>query len=238
MTISNQYPDRGKRGPTPRLTRLADESFLDYIKDTRSLLMHGHSDTRARANEEIKKAGIKFEPNNESVESIREVIRQAAPEAGILQRVQKSTQQALWKRVSDSYDLRKADLLRMYDDYDDRGPGSVTWDPEYVYPEYSKVETHLQTGGFVGDELSGLAFDYGTIIFHGKAEEGDLLHTTIAKRVEGPLDGKVGRIMDIGAHMGSSRVSLSGAFPKPKYGAAISVLAWSGMLTIAQSSWA
>lgn len=213
MTLSNQYPDRGKRGPTPRMTRLADESFLDYIKDTRTLLMHGHSDTRAQANEEIKRAGIKFEPNKESVESIREVIRQTAPEAGILQRVQKSTQQALWKRVSDSYDLRKSDILRMYDEYDKRGPGSVTWDPDYVYPEYAKVETHLQTGGFVGDELSGLAYDYGTIIFHGKAEEGDLLHKTIAKRVEGPLDGKIERIMDIGCAHGKLTCELKRRFP-------------------------
>lgn len=211
MTLSNRYPDRGKIGPTPAMTRLADESFLDYVMDTRALLMKGRKMSPV-VNEALAESGIKFNADHESVEQIREVIRQKFPEAATVQRVFRLTQQALWKRVSDSYELKEADILRMYDEYDKRGPGSVTWDPDYEYPGYAKVETHLQTGGFVGDMLSGICYDYGTIIFHGYDE--DTLHNKIADRVEVPLDGNVKRIMDIGCAHGKLTCALKNRFPE------------------------
>ncbi len=192
------------------MTRLADESFLDYLMDTRSLLMKGRN-VRREVNRALEESGIKFEANHESVESIREFIRRGFPEASTVQRVFRSTQNALWQRVSESYELRKSDILRMYDEYDKRGPGSVTWDPNYEYPEYAKVETHLQTGGFVGDMLSGVCYDYGTIIFHGYDE--DNFHKQIVQRVETPLDGKINKIMDIGCAHGKLTCELKRRFP-------------------------
>ncbi|QLC26400.1 class I SAM-dependent methyltransferase [Parasphingopyxis algicola] len=211
MTISNQFPDRGKIGPTPAMTRLADESFLDYLIDTRALLLRGRTH-RPKVNEAIEKAGIKFEPNHESVETIRELIRRDFPEAGTVQRVFRTTQENLWKRVSDSYGLRESDILRMLDEYDTRGPGSVTWDPDYEYPDYTAVETHLQTGGFVGDMLSGICFDYGTKVFYGYDDDG--YHEKIAERAEIPLDGKVNRIMDLACSEGKLTCALKQRFPE------------------------
>lgn len=211
MSISNAFPDRGKIGPTPAMTRLSDESFLDFMRDTRGMLLKG-GDVRSSVNDALEKAGIGFEPTEESVDAIRDVIRQGFPEAGIRQRVFRTTQNALWKRVSQSYELREADILRMLDEYDNRGPGSVTWDPNYVYPEYAKVETHLQDGGYVGDMLSGICFDYGTNVFYGA--DADTIHNKIAEGIVVPKDGKLDRIMDLACSEGKLTSAIKRRFPE------------------------
>lgn len=210
MSISNRYPDRGKIGPTPAMTRLADESFLDYVIDTRALLLRGRTH-RPKVDAALKEEGIAFEPTHENVEQIRDVIRRRFPDAGIAQRIWRSTQDALWRRVSASYGLKEDEILRMLDDYDKRGPGSVKWDPDYVYPAYAKVETHLQSGGFVGDMLSGICFDYGTKVFYGYA--GDDFHEKIAAAAVPPLDGKVAKIMDVACSEGKLTCALKNRFP-------------------------
>ena len=59
MTLGNQFPDRGKVGPTPAMTTRADETFLNYVKDVRSVLLWGPSkDIHPKANEEIQKQKI------------------------------------------------------------------------------------------------------------------------------------------------------------------------------------
>ena len=210
MSNSNQFPDRGKIGPTPAMTRLADESFLDFLRDTRSLLLKGE-DNKGPVDEALAKAGIRFETTEESVDAIREVIRQGFPEVATRQRIFRTTQNALWKRVSDSYRLREAEILNLLDEYDGRGPGSVTWDPDFEYPSYAAVETHLQDGGFVGDMLSGICFDYGTKVFYA-ADDG-AIHKKLAGQVEIPLDGKVGRIMDLACSEGKLTTELKRRFP-------------------------
>lgn len=211
MPLSNQYPDRGKVGVTPAMTRLADESFLDYLRDTRALLLKGQDGTKGPVNEALKAAGIEFEPTPESVEAIRDIIRQGFPLAGTTQAIFRISQNALWQRVSDSYALKKSDVLHLLDTYDQMGPGSVTWDPTYEYPSYTAVETHLQDGGYVGDMMSGICFDYGTKIFYG-ADDG-AIHQQIASSVEVPLDGKVDRIMDIACSEGKLTSQLKKRFP-------------------------
>lgn len=210
MSISNQYPDRGKIGPTPALTRLADESFLDYVIDTRALLLRGRTH-RPKVNAALAEEGICVEPTHESVEQVRDIIRRRFPDAGISQRVFHTTQSALWKRVTDSYGLKKAEFLRLLDEYDNRGPGSVTWDPDYEYPEYTNVETHLQDGGFAGDMLSGLCFDYGTKIFYGYDDDG--YHEAIAAKAIGPIDGRVEKLMDIACSEGKLTCALKDRYP-------------------------
>lgn len=211
MTLSNQFPDRGKVGPTPAMTRLADESFLDYLLDARALLLRGRTD-RGEVDKTLKKEGIAFEPNHESVEAIRSVIRRDFPQTGVTQRVFRTTQEQLWKRVSDSYKMRESDILKLLETYEDRGPGSVTWDPDYEYPAYAAVETHLQTGGYVKDMLSGICFDYGTRIFYSYGH--DTYHAKVAQKAPLPLDNKVERIMDLGCSEGKLTCALKDRFPE------------------------
>jgi SAM-dependent methyltransferase len=213
--VDNRYPDRGKLGPTPAMTFRGDESFLDYIADLRGVLMMEQSAAvHAKANAALAAAGVIAEPTVDSVEAVRTVVREQVPEAGVWARTYRSTQEAFWTRVAESYDLRRDGFLAMLDASDRRGPGSVTWDPGYQYPDYAKVETHRQAGGYVADSLSGLRFDYGTRVFHGQASEDDVLHKALAAKVCMPLDGKVRKIMDIGCSIGQLTCEIKRRFPE------------------------
>ena len=109
---------------------------------------------------------------------------------------------------------RRDGFLAMLDESDQRGPGSVEWDPTYEYPAYTAVETHRQNGGYVGDPLSGLRFDYGTRVFHGAACEDDILHKALAAKVCPPKDGQVRRIMDMACSIGQLTCELKRRFPE------------------------
>ena len=101
----------------------------------------------------------------------------------------------------------------LLEESDKSGPGSVTWDPNYVYPDYTKVETHRQPGGYVGHALAGLRFDYGTRVFHGNASKDDFLYKSMAEKGSTPKDGKVERIMDIACSIGQLTCALKERFP-------------------------
>lgn len=214
MSLSNQFPDRGKVGPTPAMTTRADETFLNYVKDLRSVMLWGRAkDVHPKANEAIREEKIVIEPTKESVEAVRKVVREKVPEAGVWARVYRSTQEAFWNRVSESYGLREDEFLRLLEKSDKMGPGSVTWDPEYVYPNYSKVETHRQNDGYVGHPLAGLRYDYGTRIFAGNVSKDDYLHKAMAEKISGPVDGKVDRIMDLACSVGRLTCQLKHRYP-------------------------
>ena len=213
--LNKDYPDRGKVGPTPAMTSRADETFLDYIADLRSVLMMSPAKkVHPNANAVIEAEGIETEATAESVEAVRDVVRRKLPEAGVWARVYRSTQQAFWNRVCESYALREDAFLRMLEESDQSGPGSVEWDPDYVYPDYAKVEIHLQPGGYVGHPLAGLRYDYGTRVFAGKVSENDYLHKAMAAKVPTPRDGRVERIMDIACSVGKLTCALKARFPQ------------------------
>lgn len=215
MATHNQFPDRGTLGPTPAMTTRADETFLNYIKDLRSVLMWGRSkEIHPKINAAIEAEGIPIEPTKESVEAVRTIAREQFPEAGVWARVYRSTQDAFWGRVAESYGMREEDFLRMLDASDKEGPGSVTWDPDYVYPEYAKVETHRQRGGYVGQPLAGLHYDYGTRVFSGNISKNDQLHKAMAEKISPPKDGQVNRIMDLACSVGRLTCQLKRRFPE------------------------
>lgn len=210
-----QYPDRGNIGPTPAMTSRADETFLNYIQDLRSVLMMAPAkDVHPKANAVIEAEGVEIRATDESVEAVRDVIRRKLPEAGVWARVYRSSQQAFWNRVCESYGLREDAFLRMLEASDHSGPGSVEWDPDYVYPDYAKVETHLQPGGYVGHPLAGLHYDYGTRVFAGKVSENDYLHKAMAEKVPTPRDGRVEEVMDIACSVGKLTCALKERFPE------------------------
>lgn len=92
MLSTNRYPDRGSIGPTPAVTTRADETFLDYIKDLRSVLMYGRSrQVLPIADKVIKEAGIKVEPTHESVEAACELVRREAPDVSLWVRIYRSS---------------------------------------------------------------------------------------------------------------------------------------------------
>jgi len=96
---------------------------------------------------------------------------------------------------------------------DSEGPGTVTWDPDFKYPDYATVDIHIQPGGYTRQPLGGIHYDYGTKVFFGGLNDGDALHAKMAGKTSLPLDGKVERVMDIGCSIGQFTCALKNRFP-------------------------
>ena len=176
-------------------------------------MMGRSKDVHPKANAALEAAGVSVEATTASIEAVRDVIRRKVPEAGAWARIMRSTQEAFWARVCSSYNLREDEFLRMLEASDGQGPGSVEWTPDYDYPDYAKVETHMQPHGFNGHPLSGLYYDYGGRVFLGKAGVNDGLHRSLAEKITPPKDGNVSRIMDIACAAGKLTAQLKRRFP-------------------------
>jgi SAM-dependent methyltransferase len=214
MTLSNQHVDRGFVGPTPALTTRADEAYTDFMSDTRNYLLHAHwKGIGIAGGAAMKQAGHAVEHSKAGVEKARQVIGADAGLATFM-RIKRSCQEMYKQRIIESFGLRRDELERMLDESDKRGPGSVAWDPGFVYPDYATVDIHISPGGYTGQKLSGLIYDSGTSIFYGGANDGDALHARLAKETAVPRDGKVERILDIGCSCGQYTGELKKRFPQ------------------------
>ena len=213
MTISNSVIDRGKLGNVPALTERADEAFLDFMCDARNIVMHAHhrpiSDL---GNKAIAAAGLKPVHTHENVAKIREVIFDT-PEVAAYLRFKRSAQERYKQRIIESYGVREQELTRWLDDAATRGPGTLTLDPNFKYPDYATVDIHITPHGYTGHPLSGFYYDYGTSIFFGGANAGDVMHASHVARVSTPLDGKVTRTLDIACSVGQMVSQTKKRFP-------------------------
>ena len=130
---SRQYPDRGTVGPTPAMTSRADETFLEYIKDIRSVLLWGPSkDVHPKANAVIEAEGIDIKTTDESVEAVRgrwcaASCRKRASGRGFTGQPRRRSGTASANPMT----WREDEFLGMLDEADQMGPGSVQWDPDY-----------------------------------------------------------------------------------------------------------
>jgi ubiquinone/menaquinone biosynthesis C-methylase UbiE len=214
QTLSNQPRGRGSIGPTPALTTRADEVYGDFISDTRNYLLHAQWANISQAgNAAMAKAGYAIEHSKAGVANARKVIAENTDLATFL-RVKRSCQEIYKARIIESYESRKDEFLRMLDAADRQGPGSVTYDPDFVYPDYATVEIHISPYGYTGHPLAGLIYDYGTSIFYGGANADDALHRRLAAETPAPQDGRVARLLDIGCSAGQFTCALKRRFPE------------------------
>lgn len=211
--LRNDVVDRGQRGNTPALTTRADESFLDYISDMRNQLMHStHKRVEEKSAAVLAKNGLTENLWPNKVDQMRNLMTDE-PEVATWLRVKRSLQEAYWQKIIDSYGMRQDEFLHMLEISDSEGPGSVTWEPDFDYPEYATVDIHIQPGGYVEDPLCGLHYDYGTKVFFGGVNDGDALHGKMAEKTSAPQDGNVERVMDIGCAIGQFSCALKQRFP-------------------------
>ncbi len=208
MSISNAIIDRGKIGRTPALTARADEVYNDFMSDARNQLLHAYwKQMGERGNALMAKAGVKIEHTHEGISNARDVIIEDTYLSTFL-RVKRSAQEIYKQRIVESYAQREPEFLRRLDDAEKRGPGTLTYDKNFVYPDYSKVHIHIQPGGYVGHPLAGMYYDYGTSIFYGGENSDDALHKRLAEQTPGPKDGKINRILEIGCGIGQMAVEM------------------------------
>ena len=203
---------RGTLGHTPALLTRADEVYMDFVSDARNILMHAQFRNFTRLGEEALTAAEKASgkrPN--SVDGVKDVILQV-PEVASVLRIKRTLQEAYWRRIDGSYGLKRDAFLKALDDADTQSPGSVRWDPDFVYPEYATVDIHIQPGGYTGDPLAGLIYDYGTKVFFGGANDNDALHHRMAMKTATPNDGKIARAVEIGCSIGQLACGLKKCF--------------------------
>jgi ubiquinone/menaquinone biosynthesis C-methylase UbiE len=91
--------------------------------------------------------------------------------------------------------------------------GSIELNPDLEIPDYARHEVHIQPGGYVGDELAGFVYHYGTNSFYLGRNDQDEVYFARAKQLTLPEDSKVGRILDMGAGIGQYALALKDTFP-------------------------
>jgi len=213
MPISNSIIDRGKLGRVPALTARADEVYNDFMSDARNHLLHAYwKQMSERGNALMKQAGVGIAHTAEGVAKARAVIAEDTYLSTFL-RVKRSAQEIYKQRIVESYAQREAEYLRKLDDAEARGPGTLTYDKDFIYPEYAKVHIHIQPGGYVGHPLAGMYYDYGTSIFYGGENSDDALHKRLAQQTPPPKDGIVRRILEIGCGIGQMAVEMKRLHP-------------------------
>jgi ubiquinone/menaquinone biosynthesis C-methylase UbiE len=89
----------------------------------------------------------------------------------------------------------------------------VELDPDLAIPDYCRHEIHIQPGGYVGNELAGALYHYGTNSFYMGQNDSDEFHIMLARRVTRPADGVVTRVVDLGCGIGQLSIALKEQFP-------------------------
>lgn len=204
---------RGMVANTPALFHRADEAFLDFVSDARNALMHAQGRAiNDRADEILTEAEKKTGRRPNSADAVRDIARSDIY-LGTYLRVKRTLQEAYWQRIAESYGEKAEALEEALAKSDKSGPGSVKWDPNFITPEYATVDIHVQPGGYTGNPLVAWTYDYGTKVFFGGANDGDVLHHKTANKTAIPQDGRVARILEVGCSIGQFACGLKLRFP-------------------------
>jgi SAM-dependent methyltransferase len=192
---------RGYRGTMIAPTTVDDESYLDFVQGLRGMAigpLHKQAEADARAH-----IGALAAVGRE-VGDRTEIAR--IPSVGMRDRMMRSAQEMLWRRVSSTYDSNRAALNQVLD-ADEPAPGDAA-----VYPDYLR-EYHLQPGGYHTDDLAGYVYHYGTKVFWVGSNDRDQAKTEIVNSVPTPADGVVNRIVELACSVGQSTVAFKQRFP-------------------------
>ena len=120
-------------------------------------------------------------------------------------RLWRSSQEQMWRGVIDTYRKREGELMAELDRADQSGPGSVSYDPNFHYPDYfDAYDAHIQPGSYHRDPLAGYIYHYGTKLFYQGFNDTDDVQRKQVFRAPLPVDGKVNRILDLGCSVGQS----------------------------------
>ncbi|MCS7001738.1 MAG: methyltransferase domain-containing protein [Dehalococcoidia bacterium] len=207
--------DRGYLGTMPAASERDDEAYLEYVE---SLRMHILNKVRATAVERGQQAVAEYEARTgrpvADIATYRAVL-DSMPIVATRNRLMRTQQEMMWNGIVETYAKRKTELLAELDAYDKRGPGTVQWDPNFVYPEYyDSTEFHIQPGSYHRDPLAGYYYHYGTKIFTVGQNDYDQIQRAMINLVPVPADGQVRRILDLGVSIGQCTTAFKERFPQ------------------------
>lgn len=205
--------DRGHLGVLPRPTKLADESYLEFLESFRDVLLSQMFPAMAQAGHARMGAdGLDVADPAVPLPAIQASFGKA-PIVPTWQRFMRSQQEMMWRRTRDSFAARGPDELAWMEAASAKGPGRLVIDSEFVVPDYARREIHLQPGGYTDDPLSGVVYHYGTKVFYSGTNDQDELHAELAALARVPADGKMGRVLDLGCTVGQATIKLKDRFP-------------------------
>jgi ubiquinone/menaquinone biosynthesis C-methylase UbiE len=211
-TRASAAPDRGYRGLLPRLPRLEDESYADFVEGLRVLCGAGMSQPAMMALH-----GALGTPPAPVPQMDRVALRQAGDPIPVLatrNRLLRSSQQMMWRSLNESWGRRRAEIEAALTAAETQGPGTLEYSPDFPVPEYTKREFHIQPGGYQGDALTGHVYHYGTKVFFTGSNDQDDMHRELATAAPRPADGRVQRVLDIGCSIGQGTTALKQALPQ------------------------
>lgn len=211
---------RGNIGVLPRPTRLADESYLEFVTSFRFLAIreffpkvaaHGEA-ALAKA---IETGEVTKPADGEALKlgDIKRVFSKV-PAASAWQRFVRSQQEMMWRRTRESFYQDIDKLMARMAAAAAKHPERIHIDPDFVVPDYTRKEIHCQPGGYTEDPMGGIVFHYGTKVFYEGANDQDELHSELAEKVTMPADGRVERILDIGCSIGQATTVFKDLHPQ------------------------
>lgn len=211
--------DRGSIGILPRPTKLADESYLEFVTSFRKMAIQKGFPTMAAAGEAalekaVESGDVPKPENNEPMplSDIKQVFS-TVPFTPTWQRFVRSQQEMMWRGTRASF-VRNADaVMAAMEKAEKSHPANIHYDPDFEPPQYTRCEIHCQPGGYTDDPLGGLVFHYGTKIFYEGFNDQDELHIELAEKATKPADGKIGRILDVGCSIGQATTVLKDLYP-------------------------
>jgi ubiquinone/menaquinone biosynthesis C-methylase UbiE len=203
---------RGYKGILPRTTKLADESYLDFVETFRGITGYGKSSLARKVGDEAVQAQLGETDDTTPIEDIKEVIN-ALPFPATWQRFMRSHQEMMWRRTRGSFLGFAEELEAAMKAAETQGPGKLIYDPEFTPPDYAREEIHLQPGGYTDDPIGGIVFHYGTKVFYAGMNDQDELHAEVVDSMTLPADGKVEKILDIGCSIGQATMVLKDRHP-------------------------
>lgn len=211
MTVT--APDRGQLGVLPRPTRLADESYLEFLESFRDVLLTKMFPAMAAAGHaRMAAAGLPLDDDALPLPVIQAEFARA-PIVPTWQRFMRSQQEMMWRRTRASFAATGDAHLARLDAAATAGPGRLVADPGFVVPDYARREIHLQPGGYTDDPLGGIVYHYGTKVFYQGGNDQDELHAELADLATVPADGKVAAVLDLGCSVGQGTLKLKARFP-------------------------
>lgn len=203
---------RGNLGVLPRTSRLADESYLDFAESFRNIAGYGMFPVVAEVGDaKVKEELGSLDPNLD-LEEVKKVFHSTAI-TPVWQRFMRTDQEMMWRRARQSFLPFADELEARMKAAESKGPGKLTYSHNFVPPEYTREEIHLQPGGYTEDNIGGIVYHYGTKVFYGGMNDQDEMHDELARTMTPPADGKVERILDIGCSIGQATMKLRDYYP-------------------------
>lgn len=206
---------RGSVGVLPRPAKLADESYTNFVEGFRDMALVKMFPIMGMAGQDaMAKAGVEPTPDV-PLEIVQEHFNRV-PVVQTWMRFMRSAQEMMWRRTRASFAFDEAGYDAMLAEWESKGPGTLTYDPDFVVPDWARREIHLQPGGYTDDVLSGIVYHYGTKIFYQGWNDQDELHAEVVDLTAIPDDGEVASVLEIGAGVGQATVQFKRRFPDAK----------------------